>query len=135
VNITRDVVRDLWALREAGEASDDSQRLVEEFLGQDPEFALTLRSKAGMQPEPVPALAPEHAATTLARMKRRLGRRSPLRIIALGLTGLAIVRLLEQTTFTTSPAEVIALSIAAVVTWTAYGWHSRYLQRRVVFGK
>ena len=90
MNVTRDVIRDLWALCEASEASDDS---------------------------------------------RRLARRSPFRILALGLTGLAIPRLVEATTFTKSPVEVVALAIAAAVCWIAYGWHTRWLQQRAVLGQ
>jgi hypothetical protein len=80
-----------------------------------------------------PSLPLSHEAETLTRMKRRLNRRSPLRLLALALTGLAVARLIEQTTFITSPAEVIGLSIGAVLCWLGYGWHSRYLQRRAVF--
>jgi anti-sigma factor RsiW len=38
MKVTRDVVVDLLPLYVAGEASADTRRLVEEFLGQDPEL-------------------------------------------------------------------------------------------------
>lgn len=133
MTITREVVRDLWPVYTAGEASDDTRRLVDEFLAQDPEFARTLRSDAepSMETERIVGeamdLPPNHEARTLDRVKARLRRRSPFRIIALGFTGLTIVRLVEQTSFTTSPAEVIGLAIASLVAWTLHGWHTRYI--------
>ena len=38
MQVSRDVIRDLWALCEAGEASEDSRRLVDAFLAQDTEL-------------------------------------------------------------------------------------------------
>jgi hypothetical protein len=127
MTVTRHVVRDLWPLYAAGEASDDSRRLVDEFFAQDPEFARTLQVEAhAIAPGPVD-LPPTHEARTLDLVKARLRRRSPFRLVALALTGLAVARLIEQTSFTTSPVEVIGLAIAAVVTWTLHGWHTRYI--------
>ena len=135
MDVTRDVIRDLWALSAAGEASADSRRLVDAFLAQDVELAHSLTATAGPLAAPQATLPADHEAQTLLRMKRRLQRRSPLRLVALGLTGLTVARLVEQTSFTSSPREVIALSVASVVAWIAHAWHSRYLQQRAVFGK
>jgi hypothetical protein len=135
MQVSRDVIRDLWALCEAGEASEDSRKLVDAFLAQDAELAATLRSDRGTLAPTPPSLPVSHEAETLTRMKKRLNRRSPLRLVALALTALAVARLIEQTTFITSPSEVIGLAIGAVVCWLGYGWHSRYLQRRAVFSK
>ena len=107
MNVTRDVIRDLWALSEAGEASDDSRRLVEAFLATDRELAEALRSGASVFAAPPPALPPDHAAKAFDRAKQRLARRSPLRLLALAFTGLAILRLFQATTFTKSPTEVV----------------------------
>jgi len=134
MNVTRDVIRDLWALCEAAEASDDSRRLVDTYLAADPAFAAMLRAGTSALAGPPPVLPPDHGARTLDRAKRRLARRSPFRIVALGFTGLAIARLVEATTFTKSPAEVVALAIAAAVCWIAYGWHTRWLQQRAMLG-
>ena len=46
MNVTREVIRDLWPLFEAGEASPDTRALVKEFLDNDPEFARQLRAQA-----------------------------------------------------------------------------------------
>jgi len=133
MTVTREVVRDLWPVYAAGEASDDTRRLVDEFLAQDSDFARALRADAEpvRETERIVAetmdLPPNHEARTLDRVKARLRRRSPFRIVALGFTGLAVARLIEQTSFTTSPVEVIGLAIAAIVMWTLHGWHTRYI--------
>lgn len=63
MRITRDVVVDLLPLYVAGEASDDTRVLVEEFLGQDPELALLAR-QARLEPlattgAPSPVVPPD----------------------------------------------------------------------------
>jgi anti-sigma factor RsiW len=42
MNITRDVITDLYPLYESGEASPDTRALVAEFLATDPEFAANI---------------------------------------------------------------------------------------------
>ncbi len=44
LDVTRDVVMDLWSLCEAGAATTDSRALVDAFLAADPGFAETLRA-------------------------------------------------------------------------------------------
>jgi hypothetical protein len=134
MNVTRDVIRDLWSLAAAGEASDDSRHLVDAYLAQDAEFARSLRSEAGVLAPPPLELPADHEAKTFGVMKKRLDRRSPVRVVALGFTGLAILRLVQQTTFVSSPKEVIWTSVAAGVLWVVHAWHTRYLLRRGVFG-
>ncbi len=133
MNVTRDVIRDLSILVAAGEASDDSRQLVKEFLANDQAFAQSLNSEANMLNALAPELPSDHEVKTLTRMKRQLDRRSPIRILALGFTGLTIVRVIEQTTFTQSPREVILLAIVAVALWIVQAWHTRRLIRRGVF--
>jgi hypothetical protein len=41
--ITRDVISDLWPLHKAGEASADSERIIEAYLTDDPDFRLLLQ--------------------------------------------------------------------------------------------
>lgn len=127
MTVTREVVRDLWPAYVAGEASGDTRRLVDEFLAQDPEFARSLRSDAEPVVETTIDLPPNHEARTLDRVKARLRRRSPFRLVALAFTGLTVLRLIQQTSFTTSPGEVVGLAIASIVTWTLHGWHTRYI--------
>lgn len=40
--ITRDVISDLWPLHKAGEASADSERVIEAYLAHDLEFQVLL---------------------------------------------------------------------------------------------
>lgn len=44
MNITRDVITDLLPVYFSGEASDDTQALVEKFFEEDPEFARLART-------------------------------------------------------------------------------------------
>jgi hypothetical protein len=46
--ITRNVVRDLWALCQSGDVSADSRALVDAYLATDTEFAATLKETAKM---------------------------------------------------------------------------------------
>jgi anti-sigma factor RsiW len=128
MTVTREVVRDLWAVYVAGEASNETRRLVDEFLAQDPELARTLRTEADPIAATVLDLPPNHEAKTLDRVKARLRRRSPFRLLALAFTGLAVARLIEHAPFPELPVEVIGLATAAVITWTLHGWHTRFIQ-------
>jgi hypothetical protein len=78
-NTTRDVVVDLWPLYVSGEASADTQALVEAFIAQDPEFGKRLREKesAGLKP-PALTLPQDHERATLLRTQRRRARQSML---------------------------------------------------------
>src|SRR6185436_814969 len=51
MNVTRQVINDLWPVYAAGEASADTRALVEAFLGQDPAFARALQEQSA---EPIP---------------------------------------------------------------------------------
>jgi ferric-dicitrate binding protein FerR (iron transport regulator) len=48
LEVTRDVVSDLWALSRSGDASPDSRALVDTFLAQDPSFSATLKESEAM---------------------------------------------------------------------------------------
>ncbi len=43
LEVTRDVVNDLWPLSQSGDASADSQALIEAYLVDDPSFATELK--------------------------------------------------------------------------------------------
>jgi len=58
MKVTRDVITDLWAVYESGEASADTRALVEEFLREDPEHARKLRQGVGSLLEPCPRVGP-----------------------------------------------------------------------------
>lgn len=55
LEVTREVVSDLWPLVRAGEASADSRTLVDGFLADDESFAERLRSAEAL-PEALPPI-------------------------------------------------------------------------------
>jgi ferric-dicitrate binding protein FerR (iron transport regulator) len=78
MNITRDVVIDLLPVYESGEASADTQRLVDEFLKQDTEFARIVRAARAVPATSKATSAPVANAerTALERTRRALHRRN-----------------------------------------------------------
>ena len=90
MNVTREVISDLWPVYASGEASDDTRILVEEFLRQDPEFAELLqgRGEEGMLRLNVPALPPDREAKALRRTKRLLHGMDWLLFLAMIITGI-----------------------------------------------
>ena len=69
MNITKNVVLDLLPVYLAGEASDDTRRLVEEYLTRDPDLAQRVRqhSTKGLDSAPVTTLPPDLELRTLKR--------------------------------------------------------------------
>lgn len=65
LEVTREVINDLWPLYQAGEASPDSRVLINAFLAEDQTFASILRNSERI-PRTVPSL---HLA---AEAERRL---------------------------------------------------------------
>ena len=55
LEVTREVVSDLWPLCRAGEASADSRAVVDAFLSGDREFAAVLQESESLPPA-IPAL-------------------------------------------------------------------------------
>ena len=134
MKVTRDVVMDLWPLYLAGEASQDSRDLIDEFLKQDKEFA-DMRAKNDdrnpLKPGDI-ALPPDLEARSFARTRRALQGRSVFRILALAFTGLGIVRLFADWPFDkTSPLNALGTLAVAVVFWVAFLVHRKYLQAAV----
>jgi hypothetical protein len=130
MNITRDVVADLWPLYVAGEASKDSRQLIDEFLKEDPEFAVMLTKKGADGPiKPVALkLPPDLEARAFTRTRRALQGRSVFRILALAFTGLAIVRLVADMPFDKqSPTNALGTMAVAVLFWIVFLVHRRHL--------
>lgn len=84
MEITRDVINDLLPVYVAGEASADTQRLVEEFLNDDPEFARLIRDERTPEllKQPV-TLPPNHEKEALALTKRLIKRQTWFLALAL----------------------------------------------------
>ena len=89
MEITHDVITDLWPLYESGEASADTRRLVSEYLAKDTDLAARLeRSPIGPAAIASPA-TPDAERALLSRTKTLLRRRSLL--LALALVTMALV--------------------------------------------
>ena len=69
MNITRDVILDLWSTYEAGEASPDTKALVEGYLRQDLELARILRERPPGTKHLAVELPPDLQARTFAKDK------------------------------------------------------------------
>ena len=48
IQVTRNVVHDLWPLCQSGDASPDSRALVDAYLATDPQFATQLKEISAM---------------------------------------------------------------------------------------
>jgi hypothetical protein len=81
LDVTREVVSDLWPSCRAGEASTASQRLVDEFLAGDREFAAVLRES-----DQVKALVPSVRLSPEAelRLLQEAGRRARTKLLIIG---------------------------------------------------
>src|SRR4029079_11817108 len=78
LNVTRDVVTDLWPVYESGEATADTRALVDAFLASDPAFAQTLRTAAAISPAAID-VAPEAKLAALERTRALVRANSWLR--------------------------------------------------------
>jgi ferric-dicitrate binding protein FerR (iron transport regulator) len=90
MKITRDVITDLLPLYLAGEASEGTRALLEEYLRENPEFASTVREATGrgaalLESAPVSGLAADQEKATLERVRRFNRRRTLLLALTFGL--------------------------------------------------
>ena len=72
MKVTRDVVRDLLTVYDAGEASSDTRALVEEWLRSDPELARQVQQAERVSLPEVPPLPPTAEKQALDRTRRHL---------------------------------------------------------------
>lgn len=81
LEVTRDVVKDLWPLCKAGEASADSKALVAAFLADDSAYASVLNESETLSPVvPVVHLSPDLERRLLDDARRR----TQMRLLVLG---------------------------------------------------
>ena len=118
MKVTRDVVSDLWPLYAAGEVSADTRALVDEFLAGDEGFARALKNGVELPAVDV-SLPPDEEARALARTRELVHGGGPwqhgVRVVALTLTVLAIVRLPQETTET-----FVVRVVLAAAAWGLY---------------
>jgi hypothetical protein len=133
MNVTREVIHDLWPVYEAGEASADTRALVEEFLRQDPEFAELLRA-----PDPdrllatrVRKLPPDREAQALRKTKRLLHGHDWLLFFAMIFSGFAFGRIVSDTSWDVSPVNFIVTATIAAIFWIAFFTRLVWIRKRV----
>jgi anti-sigma factor RsiW len=122
MNVTRDVVSDLWPLYASGDASADTRALVEAFLARDPEFARLVQTDVNLPTVEAP-MRPD-IETAALRRTRDLVRGSSwlrgVRLLAVAFSIFAIRRILSDTTWTASPRVFIADAVLASICWTIH---------------
>ena len=122
MNVTREVINDLWPLYSAGEASADSRALVDEFLRQDPEFARLLlgRGEQDLLRQDVPKPRPDSEARALRRTKRLLHGLDWLLFPAMLFSCFAFGRIVSDTSWDVSPVNFIVVATIAGAFWIAF---------------
>lgn len=142
MKVTRNVVNDLLPLYDAGEASEDSRALVEEFLRDNPEVHREISDRSALADSlatlPIPSPGPTLERITLERTRRYIRTRNIL-------VGLAIALWIVPFTFTFGPdgvrwilwrdnpilavlCVVASTLISAGQTW--YDWRRRRVEAR-----
>jgi len=135
MNITRDIIIDLWSVYTADEASADTRALVEEFLRQDTELARVLQEKgdADLLESDTPILPPDHEARALNQTKRQLHGWDwslILWLMSISFTAQAFGRIIADTSWDVSPRNFIIMVMIAAVFWCAYFIRRAWIRRR-----
>jgi len=130
--VTREVVKDLLPLYAAGEASKDSQALVEEWLRTDPELGSLAAELQGDGAPPAQAPAGT-GRKELAAVRTLLRRRSWLMALAILFTGLPLsfvfdARGIRFLMLRDDPGASMVFWAIAVGLWVGFGAVSRRLK-------
>jgi hypothetical protein len=136
MNVTREVITDLWPVYVANEASADTRALVDEFLQQDPEFAQLLQENGAesllkLAPPPLP---PDRELQALSRTKRLLhGLDWSLVFLffSIQFSAFAFARIVSDTSWDVSPKNFIITAIIAGCFWVAYLVRIIWVRRKV----
>jgi hypothetical protein len=137
MNVTREVVTDLWPVYAAGEASADTRALVEEYLRQDPDLARVLQESGDeglfsrLGTLMMPALPPDHEARTLRRTKAVLHGYNWFLFLAMLFSALAFGRIVSDTSWDVSPRNFIITATIAGCFWIAFFVRTAWMQRKV----
>jgi hypothetical protein len=136
MNVTRDVINDLWPVYAAGEASADTRALIEEFLDRDPEFAQLVRGAAdkALLEHDVPKLPLDHEAQALRKTKRLLQGWDWTLFLAMLFSGFAFGRIISDTSWDVSPVNFIVMASIAGCFWIAFFARLVLVRKRVYSG-
>jgi len=134
MNVTREVITDLWTIYAAGEASTDSVALVEEFLAKDHELAAALKDNAADQlaASRVSRLSPSIEARALSRTKRLLHPFNWLFFFAVLFSCFAFGRIISDTSWDVSPRNFILTAAIALCFWVAFFGRSVWMLQRTL---
>ena len=137
MNVTREVIIDLWTIYTAGEASTDSVALAEEFLAKDHELAAALKDNAADQlaASRVPRLPPSIEARALSRTKRLLHPFNWLFFFAVLFSCFAFGRIISDTSWDVSPRNFILTAAIALCFWVAFFGRNVWMLQRTLRAK
>jgi anti-sigma factor RsiW len=136
VNISRDVVKDLIPVYLAGDASADTQALVESYLRTDPELANDVKAARATSLELPTTPTPTAERQALEATRQLLKSRTSTLVVAMIFTVLPLTFAFSGTTITfllIRDAPVIGLAwwVTAAIMWI---WHVRIRLRLRVSG-
>jgi hypothetical protein len=129
MNITKDVIADLWPLYADGSASADSRALVEECLREHPDWSRKLRDDTAPATWSSPAaVVPDQEVQMLNRIKKRVQFVRMLHLLALLFTAQAFGRIIADTSWDRSPRVFIIMASIAMGFWAWWciaSWRTR----------
>lgn len=133
MNVTRDVITDLWPVYADGEASADTRALVEAFLRQDPGFARLLQDRGveDLRHQDVGRPAPDREARALRRTKRLLHGWDWLLFLAIFFSCSAFGRIVSDTSWDVSPVNFIITASIAAIFWVTFFVRTILVRRKV----
>ena len=134
MNVTRQVIHDLWPAYAAGEASADTRALVEAFLRQDPAFARALQEQSAepMPEQEIPRLPLDLEAKALRRTQRLLLGFDWTLFFAMMFSCFAFGRIVADTSWDVSPVNFIVTASIAAAFWVAFFVRLVLVRRRVL---
>lgn len=132
MNITHNVIKDLLPIYLAGEASEDSRALVEEWLRTDPQLARLAREAGRLDLPPVAQPVPTAEKAALTRTRRWLRGRMILLGVCIYVTTLPLTVVFDKHGFKGPliedwPERTVVLVLAAAL-WAAFIGLSRRLR-------
>ena len=141
MTISRHVVLDLLPLYFAGEASEDTRALLEQYLRDNPEFAATVRDRAEratalLASVQAPAPPPDHEKATLERVRRFNRNRTSWLAFAVAYTLLPFTFVFDGPhirwmMLKDNPKQAVFFWIAALGCWIAYYVMGRRLRHGI----
>jgi hypothetical protein len=132
MNITREVIADLWPLYASGDLSADSRALVDEFLQQNPDYERLLREQSDeswLKPEK-PMVAPDREVQSLNQTKRILQSQNWLLFFAILWSSFAFGRIVSDTSWDVSPRNFIITASIAGIFWIGFFARLVWVQRK-----